>query len=96
MDFRNAGTPGSGRRDGKQNFRDTRNLTKRALLAGESGDSELYPAALNLYPVPHTQDTSLETLEDLAVQRLRVLRIIEKRNFRPASSRFAPGPRIRR
>ena len=74
MDFRNEGTPGSGRRDGKQNFRDTRNLTKRVLLllAGERGDSELYPAALNLYPVPPTQDISLELFEDLAVQRLRV------------------------
>ena len=86
MDFGNAGfrgdgTPGSGRRRRSQNFRDTRNFTKRVLLAGEGGDSELYPAALNLYPVPPTQDISLEMFEDLAVQRLRVLRIIEKQNL---------------
>jgi len=83
MDFGTAGsrngTPSTGKRI--HNIRDTRNLTKRVLLAGDKGDTEAYPAALNLYPVPPTQDISLELFEDLAVQRLRVLRIIEKQNL---------------
>ena len=76
MDFGTAGsrngTPSTGKRT--HNIRDTRNLTKRVLLAGDRGDTGAgaYPAALNLYPVPPTQDISLELFEDLAVQRLRV------------------------
>ena len=74
MDFGTAGsrngTPSTGKRS--HNIRDSRNLTKRVLLAGDRGDTPAYPAALNLYPVPPTQDISLELFEDLAVQRLRV------------------------
>ena len=74
MDFGSAGsrngTPSTGKRS--HNIRDSRNLTKRVLLAGDRGDTGAYPAALNLYPVPPTQDISLELFEDLAVQRLRV------------------------
>ena len=75
MDFGSAGsrhgTPSSGRGRRTQNIRDTRNLTKRTLM-GEDTLDERYPSALNLYPVPPTQDISLELFEDLAVQRLRV------------------------
>merc|ERR1719232_1663600 len=43
--------------------------------------SASYPSALQLYPVPPTDDISLEDFEDLAVQRLRVLRVFEKQNL---------------
>ena len=41
-------------------------------LQNKTRESSAYPSALQLYPVPPTDDISLEEFEDLAVLRLRV------------------------
>jgi len=48
-------------------------------LTGE-GEGD-YPSAIQLYQQPPTMDISLEMFEDLAVQRLKVLRVFEKQNL---------------
>jgi len=49
---------------------------------GDTLDGEdAYPCSLQLYSTPPTMDVSLEQFEDWAVQRLRVLRTIEKHNL---------------
>ena len=70
MDF-GSGTPKRAKRP--LNIRDSRNLTKKNLENyAEAALDGRYPSAVQLYPTPPTQDISLESFEDLAVQRLRV------------------------
>jgi len=72
------GTP-SRTKGGAKSIRDQRNQVRGRLLTGEEGGD--YPSALQLYLQPPTMDISLESFEDLAVQRLKVLRIFEKQNL---------------
>lgn len=51
----------------------------------------LYPHNVQLYHIPPTQDVTLQTFEDLAVERLKVLRILEQassKNLRPQSDEW--------
>jgi len=50
---------------------------------------ERYPSGLSLYSSPPVGDISLEMFEDLAVLRLRALRIIEKQNL-SGKTKFSP------
>ena len=69
MDF-GSGTPKRAKRP--LNIRDSRNLTKKNLENyAEAALDGRYPSAVQLYPTPPTQDISLESFEDLAVQRVR-------------------------
>ena len=81
MDFGSAGlnrsSNGTPNRVRGRNFRDRNTLHKRHILDGSSDEGK-YPAALQLYPVPPVKDISLESFEDLAVQRLRVREIVFK------------------
>lgn len=57
---------------------------ERNLLRGRQLDTEeesKYPSGIQLYLQPPTMDISLEMFEDLAVQRLKVLRVFEKQNL---------------
>ena len=65
-----------------------RNIRKRVIKAGWGNDDfenlddltlkEKYPNILNFYVEPPGCDIRLETMETLAMERLRFLRIIEK------------------
>lgn len=59
-------------------MRDERKFQKGRKLNAEN---EKYPSAIQLYLQPPTMDISLESFEDLAVQRLKVLRVFEKQNL---------------
>jgi len=71
------GTPNRSK-GGSRTIRDERNLMKGRKLSPED---EKYPSAIQLYLQPPTMDISLESFEDLAVQRLKVLRVFEKQNL---------------
>ena len=62
------GTP-SRSKGGSRTVRDERNLMRGRKLSPED---EKYPSAIQLYLQPPTMDISLESFEDLAVQRLKV------------------------
>eukprot|EP00092_Neocalanus_flemingeri_P011576 GFUD01012477.1.p1 GENE.GFUD01012477.1~~GFUD01012477.1.p1 ORF type:complete len:562 (-),score=199.08 GFUD01012477.1:87-1772(-) len=72
------GTP-SRNKGGAKTIRDERNLLRGRLLTAEEEGG--YPSAIQLYLQPPTMDISLEMFEDLAVQRLKVLRVFEKQNL---------------
>jgi len=89
MDFGNAGANKSfgsnssfgtpkGKRGAPRTVRDERNFMRGRKLNPEI---EKYPSAIQLYLQPPTMDISLESFEDLAVQRLKVLRVFEKQNL---------------
>ena len=61
----------------KPRFRELR----QRRLQSSAEDTEAYLAALQLYQTPPTMDITLLEFEDLAVQRLRVLRVFEKLNL---------------
>jgi len=50
-------------------------------IDGEQGEERAYDSALQLYGSPPTMDITLEMFEDFAVERLRVLRTLEKHNM---------------
>jgi len=70
------GTPS--RKKGYRSIRDERNQTRERIFT--NGGAE-YSSALQLYLQPPIMDISLEMFEDLAVQRLKVLRVFEKQNL---------------
>ena len=55
---------------------------------GGEGESD-YPSALQLYPLPPTMDISLEEFEECAVERLRLLRVVENQNL-SGRTKFSP------
>jgi len=71
-----SGTPG---RAGKKGFslRERQGVTRRR----EEEVGVEYPSALQLYGTPPVMDISLEQFEEWAVERLRLLRTIEKHNM---------------
>jgi len=71
------GTPNRAK-GGARTVRDERKFQKGRKLNAEN---EKYPSAIQLYLQPPTMDISLESFEDLAVQRLKVLRVFEKQNL---------------
>jgi len=83
-------TPNNSSRGGtpKHNGPSARNIRKRVHKAGWGNDEfenldeltlkEKYPNSLNLYIEPPGCDIGLETMETLAMERLRFLRIVEK------------------
>ena len=65
----------------KGNLRGRELRQKRLDLQSHTGRSEVDLTALQLYQTPPTMDITLLEFEDLAVQRLRVLRVFEKQNL---------------
>jgi len=63
---------------GRAAVREERAAARRS-LAVDGGT--YYPAPLQLYHAPPLHDISLESFEELAVQRLKVLRAVEKQNL---------------
>merc|ERR1739845_117388 len=62
---------------GRQRLRELRH--KRLQVSTDDSGTTL--TALQLYKTPPTMDITLVEFEDLAVQRLRVLRVFEKQNL---------------
>jgi len=82
MDFGTPSTP-SGRKTNPRT--PARKLTERearqATKEGRSRQSSEYPTPVQLYSRPPVCDVSLEEFEELAVERLKVLRLLEKHNL---------------
>lgn len=70
----------------------TRKVRDRPTARIESEDYEaLYPHNVLMYYLPPTQDITLQMFEDLAIERLKVLRILEQassKNLRPLSQEW--------
>lgn len=57
----------------------TRKVRDRPRARVETEDLEsLYPHNVLMYNIPPTQDITLQTFEDLAIERLKLLRILEQ------------------